>query len=86
MKIIKINAVWCPACLVVNNVWNKILIDYPDLDITTLDYDIDEDEVKKYNVGDVLPVMIFIQDGVEVKRLVGEKKYEEIKGVIDEYV
>ena len=46
----------------------------------------DEDEVKKYNVGDVLPVMIFIQDGVEVKRLVGEKKYEEIKGVIDEYV
>jgi len=78
MKIIKISAVWCGACIVNNKIWKRVLFDYPNLDIEELDLDFDEDEVKKYNVGDTLPVVIFMDNGKEVCRLVGEKTEEEI--------
>ena len=73
MKFIKINAVWCPACIVTNKVWKDIKYDFNDIEIEELDFDFDEDEVKKYNVGDILPVVIFMNDDKEVERLIGEK-------------
>ena len=86
MKIIKIGAVWCPGCLVMKKVWNNILKDN-NIDIIELDYDIDNDEVKKYNVGNVLPVVIFISDnGVELDRLIGEQKEENITMLIEKYM
>lgn len=79
MKVVKISAIWCPACLIMNNRINKLKDKY-NLDIIEYDYDIDEDKIEEYNVGKTLPVIIFIKDNVEVKRLIGEiseKKLEE---------
>jgi len=79
MKVVKISAIWCPACLIMNNRINKLKDKY-NLDIIEYDYDIDEDMIEEYSVGKTLPVMIFIKDNVEVKRLIGEiseKKLEE---------
>ena len=85
MQIIKIGAVWCPGCLVMNKIWNNILKNN-DLDIIELDYDMDSDEVSKYDVGQVLPVIIFVdKDGLELERLVGEQKENKIIEVIDKY-
>ena len=85
MQIIKIGAVWCPGCLVMNKVWNNILKNN-DLDILELDYDMDNDEVSKYNIGQVLPVIIFVdKDGVELERLVGEQKEDKLMEIIDKY-
>jgi len=85
MQIIKIGAVWCPGCLVMNKIWNNILKNN-DLDIVELDYDMDSIEVSKYNVGQVLPVIIFInKDGIELERLVGEQKENKLMEVIDKY-
>ena len=84
MKIIKIGASWCPACLIVNNTLNKIQSIY-NIDIENLDYDFDEEIVSKYDVGDILPVLIFFDNGKEVERLIGERKFEEIEGVIKKY-
>ena len=72
-KIIIISAVWCPSCLILKKNIKKLKSVYPDIDVETLDYDFDEEEVKKYNVGDKLPVIICGDD-----RLIGEKSYEEI--------
>ncbi len=83
MKIIKISAIWCPACIIDNKIWKKAKEDYGDLDIEELDYDFDEDEVKKYEVGKVLPVVIFMNEDVEVERLIGEKSKEEIYEAIE---
>lgn len=77
MKIIKINAIWCSGCLAMKKVWKEVLEEYPNLDIINLDYDMDEDEVMKYNPGEVLPVTIF-KDGDREERLIGEKTKEEI--------
>ena len=78
MKIIKINAMWCPGCLISKSIWNDIESEYPNHEYISLDYDLDEDEVSKYNVGDILPVVIFIKNGVELKRIIGEKSKKEI--------
>lgn len=83
MKVVKINAIWCSGCLIMNNVWNKILKNY-NIETITLDYDVDEEEVKKYDVGKILPVFIFYKEDKEVKRVVGELSYSEMEKVVKE--
>ena len=85
MKIIKIGAMWCPGCLVMKKIWNNINSKY-ELDIEELDYDLDSAKVLEYNVGNILPVIIFISSkGDEVDRLVGEQKEEDIVKLIENY-
>ena len=86
MKIIKIGAVWCPGCLIMKKVWNNIIKDYSNLEIINLDYDMDSEEVSKYNPGKVLPVVIFLDDNdQELERLIGEQKEETLREMIDKY-
>ena len=86
MKIIKIGAIWCPGCLVMKKTWKNILNDYNNLDITELDYDMNNEEIKKYNLGKVLPVVIFLDDNEnELTRLIGEQKEETLRNYIDKY-
>lgn len=82
MKIIKIGALWCPACIITNNSLNKLKEKY-NLDIEELDYDFDD--IEEYNVGDILPVLVFIKDDKEINRLIGEKTESEIEEVIKKY-
>ena len=75
MKIVKISAIWCGACLIMNKVWNKLK--NKDIELIELDYDMDEEEVKKYSPGDILPVFIVFDGEKEVLRLTGEFSYDE---------
>ncbi len=85
MKIIKIGAIWCPGCLIMKKIWNNILKEN-DLNIKELDYDMDHEEVSKYNVGNVLPVVVFLDDNnKELERLVGEQSQEKIQELIEKY-
>ena len=38
----------------------------------------DDEIVEKYNVGDILPVVIVEKDNKEIKRIIGEKTKKEI--------
>lgn len=78
MKIVKISAIWCGACLITNKSWNQLKKNYS-FDFLELDYDMDEEEVENYNPGKVLPVFIFLKDDKEIDRLVGEVSYEELE-------
>ena len=71
-KLIVISAVWCPSCLVLKKHLKKLNSEF-NLKYDLLDFDLDEDEVSKYNVGDKLPVII-----CDNKRIIGEKSYEEL--------
>ena len=85
MQIVKIGAIWCPGCLVMKKVWNKIMKENS-LNIIELDYDMDHDDVLKYNVGNVLPVVIFLdRDGNELERLIGEQKESKLTSLIEKY-
>ena len=85
MRLVKINAMWCPSCLIMNKTYEKIAQDY-NLDLISYDYDFDEDEVKKYNIGDTLPVLIIFDEDIELYRFIGEKKYNEISSKIEELI
>ena len=82
MKIIKISALWCPACIITNNALTKLKDNY-NFELEELDYDFDD--IESYKVGDILPVLIFVKDDEEVERLIGEKDYKEIEEVMKKY-
>ena len=89
MKLIKIGAIWCSGCLVMNNVISKALKNFT-IDYLEYDIDMDEEEAKKYNPGDVLPVFIVFDGNKEIDRFSGEYSYDEFiaklkeDGVINE--
>lgn len=83
MKVIKITALWCSGCLIMNKVWNQVL-EQKQIETINLDYDMDEDEVAKYNPGKILPVFIFEKNGEEIKRVIGEKTVDEMLNIINE--
>ena len=78
MKIIIINAMWCPGCLISKSIWNEIKLMYPNIEYINYDYDLDEENIIKYNIGDIVPVVIFEKDNIEIKRVIGEKSKKEI--------
>ncbi len=77
MKLVKIGAIWCSGCLVMNKVWNKLIKEY-NFSYETYDIDMDEDEVEKYNVGEKLPVFIVMENDKEIKRFIGEYSYSDM--------
>lgn len=80
VKIVKINSLGCPSCIIMNNVFNKLKKDYL-FEVVELDYDFDD--IEMYNVGKILPVFIFYKKKVEVKRLCGEHKIEEFIDILE---
>ena len=78
MKIIKINAMWCPGCLITKSIWQEIEKEYPSHEYINLDYDLDEEKIAKYKIGDILPVVIIENNNQEMKRIIGEKNKKEI--------
>ena len=63
--------------------WKKEIEKYDNLEIVDYDYDMDEQEVLKYQIGNIIPVLIFMDNEKEIKRVVGEiskQKLEEIVG------
>ncbi len=80
INIIKINSLGCPSCIIMNNVFNKLKEIYY-FEYKELDYDFDD--VSKYNVGNILPVFIFYKNNIEIKRLCGEKKLEELSEIME---
>ena len=77
MKLIKIGAIWCSGCLVMNKVWNKLIKEY-NFSYETYDIDMDEAEVETYNVGEKLPVFIVMENDKEIKRFIGEYSYSDM--------
>lgn len=73
MEVIRISALWCSSCLVMKSRFNDVAKEY-NVNIIDLDYDLDYDEIEKYNVSEVLPVYIKGD-----KRLEGEHTKEEIR-------
>ncbi len=78
MKVVKISALWCSSCVVVNNYWHQLSNEYPNIEFIDYDLDFDEEEVKEFSVGNKLPEIIIFKDDKEIKRIIGEVKKEEL--------
>lgn len=84
MKLIKISAIWCPSCLIMEKIWKEIQEEYKDFEYISYDYDLD-DESESFNPGNILPVIILLKDDEEVIRFIGEKTKEQIIEGIKKY-
>ncbi len=84
MKIIKVGAMWCPACIVTNKYWKQIVSKYNEIEFIDYDIDMDEEKVKELNIGDTLPEIIIIENDNIIKKIIGEKKQIEIEKEIEE--
>lgn len=82
MKLVRISAIWCSSCIITYPIWNNIKEKYPNLEYLDLDYDMDD--ISKYEINEILPVIIIYKDNIEVARLIGEKKESEISNKIEE--
>ena len=82
MKIIRINATWCSGCLISKGIWNEIEKEFPNNEYIDYDYDLDEEEIEKYNIKDIVPVVIIEKDNQEITRIEGEKTKKEILDVL----
>ena len=82
MKIIKIGALWCPACIIKGNALRKLQKEY---DFELIELDSDMDDTSEYHPDEILPVLIFMKDDKEIDRLNGEKNYKEIEEVLKKY-
>lgn len=83
MKILRISAIWCPACLIMRPIYDEIAKKYQ-MQNRELDYDFDDEEVKKLDIGRKLPVAIIYDDNDnELARIHGEKKLAEIEEIIE---
>lgn len=83
MKVVKITAIWCSACLIMNKIWKQILEKY-DIETIELDLDMDMEEADNYKPGDILPVFIFLDNEKEIKRITGEVKYDDLVKILEE--
>ena len=79
MKILKFNAIWCSGCIVMKKIMKEIEELYPNIKIESYDYDMDEEIVKQWNIGEIIPVLVFVDESNnEIGRLIGEKTKKEI--------
>lgn len=78
MTVIRVTALWCMSCLSMKRTWQKVFKDHPEIEIIDYDYDFDQDKIKAYQIGKILPELVFIKDGVVVQRIVGEKSKKEM--------
>jgi len=84
MKAIRITALWCMSCLLMKKRWKHVFSDYPEIEVIDYDYDEDHGKIKSYDIKTILPVVLFINEGKEIKRLTGEMSEEKIKQAIEE--
>ena len=83
MKIIKVTAMWCMSCLVMQKVYKKAFAGFENLELIEYDFDDDAEVLKDLNVGEVLPLLIVYHNNEEVKRIAGEKSFKQIKEILD---
>jgi len=83
MKVLKFGAAWCPGCLVMRPMWQKIEKENPWLRNEYYDYDQDKKDVEKWKIDETLPTFIFIdKDEKELFRLQGERSKRELEKLL----
>ena len=67
MKVVKITALWCSACLIMNKRWDEVLKEKK-IETVSLDIDMDEEEVKRIvgekTTGELLSILKEVEEKV----------------------
>jgi len=92
--IYKFTAKWCSSCLITNQVFENLILEYQkyDFKIDFIAIDVDSADAKdldfklKYGIDDksILPVIVFTDvENKESERMIGEQDYDQLLQAID---
>lgn len=81
MTIKRISAVWCSSCIVTYKDFISFKEEHAELPFFELDYD--RDDIQNYHIKNILPVIIFEQEGREVARMEGEYTKKELEAMYE---
>lgn len=79
-KVLKFQATWCGPCKAMSKTLENV---QTDVLIEEVDIDENSELTTQYGIRGV-PTLVMLQDGVEVKRLVGAKNKEELENWINQ--
>lgn len=80
-ELLKFEAEWCGQCKALKPTLNNVLKDFPDVKLTIVDCETDEQTTLKYQIRS-MPTLIYLVDGVEVGRLSGAVPANKIKELL----
>lgn len=69
-ELLKFEAEWCSQCKALKPTLNNVLKDFPDVKLTIVDCEVEEQKTLKYQIRS-MPTLIYLVDGVEIGRLSG---------------
>lgn len=69
-ELLKFEAEWCGQCKALKPTLDNVLKDFPDVKLTIVDCEIEEQKILKYKIRS-MPTLIYLVDGIEVGRLSG---------------
>lgn len=81
--LVDFSAEWCPPCKMLHPVIERLSLEFADqLDVFTVNIDQDPGLSQRFSISGV-PTMLFFKEGHEVKKLVGFRDYDSLKGEIE---
>ncbi|MBN2080769.1 thioredoxin [bacterium] len=84
--LVDFSAVWCPPCKMLAPVIERLSLEFAeDLDVYSVNIDEQPALAQRFGISGV-PTMIFFKDGHEVKKLVGFRDYDALKGEIESII
>lgn len=81
-KLLKFEAEWCSQCKALAPTLDSVLKEFPDVELTKVDCEVDEEETLKYGIRS-MPTLIYLKDNVEVGRLVGAVPADKIRELLN---
>lgn len=69
-ELLKFETYWCSQCKAINPTLDKILEEFPDIKLTKIDCEEQEDLSNRYNIKN-LPTLIYLKNDIEVGRISG---------------
>jgi thiol-disulfide isomerase/thioredoxin len=86
MKVIKFGAIWCSDCVLMKPRWQKLEKENPWIKTQYFDYDKNPNIVKKFKIGNKIPVFICLdKNGKELDRKTGELKKEKLLEICQKF-
>lgn len=86
MKVLIFGADWCPSCVAMRPVWEKLKAKNSWLKVQHHDFDSEQEMVERHKVVGFIPAFIFLnKDEEEILRLSGEQSEEKLQDLLNEY-
>lgn len=82
-ELLKFETSWCSQCKAINPTLDKVLKEFPDVKLTKINCEEQEDLPNRYNIRN-LPTLIYLKNNIEVGRLIGNVSANKIIELLNE--